>query len=225
MRGASNVVRNIGLETVTDEKPETFSAGFPLSQVAFYAGWYDWNVSGPFTQPKVEFMPGAFAYHLHSFSAETIRSTTEHWVGPLLNKGATATMGCVDEPYLGATPDIAVFLSRFIHHEFTFSEAACIAELVVVAKYCCPGDPLTSTLLAKTGASRELARRQELARMVVSFRDKPQSPRGSTIQRDDDVARRASSSEESGSEGKAGRSLLGKPKVVGRHRTDADILN
>ncbi len=45
------------------------------------------NASGPFTLPKVEFMPGAFAYHLHSFSAFTIRSTTRNWCGPLLAKG------------------------------------------------------------------------------------------------------------------------------------------
>ena len=45
-----------------------------MSQIAIYCGWYDENVSGPFTLPKVEFMPGAFAYHLHSFSAATLRS-------------------------------------------------------------------------------------------------------------------------------------------------------
>jgi uncharacterized protein (TIGR03790 family) len=142
MRGASNVLRNMGFETVTDEKPETFSPGFPLSQVAFYAGWYDWNVSGPFTQPNVEFMPGAFAYHLHSFSAETIRATTKNWVGPLLDKGATTTMGCVDEPYLGATPDIAVFLARFTHFRFSFGEAAWAAQNSLSWQNIAVGDPL-----------------------------------------------------------------------------------
>ena len=53
-----------------------------------------------FTLPKVEFMPGAFAYHLHSFSATTLRSASQGWCGPLLAKGATCTMGCVYEPYL-----------------------------------------------------------------------------------------------------------------------------
>jgi tetratricopeptide (TPR) repeat protein len=51
-----------------------------MSQIAIYCGWYDRNASGPFTLPKVEFMPGAFAYHLHSFSAYTLRSTNEFWV-------------------------------------------------------------------------------------------------------------------------------------------------
>jgi len=142
MVGSSNVLRRMGFETVMDQKPETFSAGFPLSQIAFYVGWYDWNVSGPFTLPKVEFMPGAFAYHLHSFSAETIRSRTEHWVGPLLDKGATATMGCVYEPYLGATPDIGLFLARFTHFQFSFGEAAWAAQNSLSWQNIAVGDPL-----------------------------------------------------------------------------------
>ena len=90
---AARTARRFGFETVVDEKPETFSAGFPMSQIALYAGWYDGNVSGPFTRPNVEFMPGAFAYHLQSFSAHTLRSTNQNWCGPLLAAGATATMG------------------------------------------------------------------------------------------------------------------------------------
>lgn len=92
IHGASIAARNYGFDTIVDNQPKTFSTGFPISQIALYAGWYDIEVSGPFKQPNVEFMPGAFAYHLHSFSALTVRSTTNNWVGPLLADGATATM-------------------------------------------------------------------------------------------------------------------------------------
>jgi uncharacterized protein (TIGR03790 family) len=142
IRGASNVTHTFGFETVMDEKPETFPASFPMSQIAFYAGWYDGNVSGPFSQPQVEFMPGAFAYHLHSFSAQTIRSTTEHWVGPLLSRGATATMGCVNEPYLVTTPDMMVFFTRFILLKFSFAEAAWAAQNSLSWQNIAIGDPL-----------------------------------------------------------------------------------
>jgi len=47
-------------------------------------GWYDSGVTGPFYRASVEFLPGAFAYHLHSFSAANLRSASENWVGPLL---------------------------------------------------------------------------------------------------------------------------------------------
>lgn len=87
-------------------------------------------------------MPGAFAYHLHSFSAATIRSTTQNWVGPLLAKGATITMGCVEEPYLAGTPDVAVFTSRLIYQTFTFGEAAYAAQPVLSWQTTIVGDPL-----------------------------------------------------------------------------------
>ncbi|MGN6555659.1 MAG: TIGR03790 family protein [Verrucomicrobiota bacterium] len=142
MRGAAEVCRHLGLETVVDTNAATFAAGFPMSQIAFYAGWYDGDVSGPFAQPHVEFMPGAFAYHLHSYSGANLRSATKNWVGPLLAKGATATMGCVDEPYLGGTPDIAIFAARFMFNEFTFGEAAYASQSVLSWQTTVIGDPL-----------------------------------------------------------------------------------
>jgi uncharacterized protein (TIGR03790 family) len=142
IRSAAEICREFGFETVTDEKPETFPASFPMSHIAIYEGWYDENASGPFALPKVEFMPGAFAYHLHSFSAATLRSTTEHWAGPLLAKGATCTMGCVYEPYLQATPNLTIFTGRFLDNGFTFGEAAWAAQPALSWQTTVVGDPL-----------------------------------------------------------------------------------
>jgi hypothetical protein len=125
-----------------DQNAATFPADFPMSQIAIYCGWYDRNVSGPFALPKVEFMPGAFAYHLDSFSASTVRSTNQFWVGPLLAKGATCTMGCVNEPYLNGTPNVAAFLARWIGGGFTFGEAAWIAQPALSWQTAVVGDPL-----------------------------------------------------------------------------------
>lgn len=140
--GAAHICRNVGFETVLDTNWHTFRDTFPLSQVAFYAGWYDENVSGPFARPTVEFMPGAFAYHLHSFSATTLRSTKRQWAGPLLDRGAAATMGCVDEPYLGGTPNMEVFFARFILNGFSYGEAAYAAQNFVSWQITVVGDPL-----------------------------------------------------------------------------------
>lgn len=141
IRGAAVFSRRMGWETVLDDKPETFSAGFPMSQIAFYAGWYDGQVSGPFTRPPVEFMPGAFAYHLHSFSAYVLRTTKEYWAGPLLALGATATMGSVDEPYLAGTLDVGMFMGRFLTG-FSFGEAAYAALPTLSWQTTVVGDPL-----------------------------------------------------------------------------------
>jgi len=142
IRGAAHVIKLLGFETILDEKPETFPAAFPMSHIAFYAGWYDGNVSGPFTRPKVEFMPGAVAYHLHSFSAHILRTPDQYWVGPLLAKGATATLGCVDEPYLEGTPDVGVFFSRITAFGFSFGEAAYAAQSTLSWQTTVVGDPL-----------------------------------------------------------------------------------
>lgn len=131
----------LGFDVETDTNEATFPASFPMDHIAVYAGWYTGDANGPFTLPKVEFMPGAFAYHLYSFSADTLRSTTRNWCGPLLAKGATCTMGCVYEPYLSATPNIAFFLQAF-GTGFTFGEAAWAAESVLSWQTTVIGDPL-----------------------------------------------------------------------------------
>jgi len=142
IRNASVICRALGFDTYVDESGAPIPSSFPMSQIAFYEGWYTENVFGPFTLPEVEFMPGAFAYHLHSFSAASLRSTNRNWVGPLLLKGVTCTMGCVDEPYLAATPDVGAFTGRFVHFGFTFGEAAYASQPVLSWQTTVVGDPL-----------------------------------------------------------------------------------
>jgi uncharacterized protein (TIGR03790 family) len=137
----ADICRQLGFETVLDTNADTFPASFPLSHVAIYAGWYAGDACGPFAQPQVEFMPGSFAYHLHSFSAETLRSTTRNWCGPLLAKGATCTMGCVYEPYLQFTPNIAQFLAT-LGYGYTFGEAAWASQPALSWQTTIVGDPL-----------------------------------------------------------------------------------
>ena len=87
------------------------------------------------------FRRGAIAYHIHSFSAETVRSETKNWVGPLLSRGATATMGAVYEPYLRFTPDISLFVSGLLSG-LSFAEAAYQSQLALSWMVTFVGDPL-----------------------------------------------------------------------------------
>ncbi len=135
-------VSHYGFDTALDTRPETMPAGLPLSHVAFYAGWYDANVSGPFARPSVEFMPGAVAYHLHSYSAASLRTTNHYWVGPLVARGVTATMGMVDEPYLDGTPEIGMCLTRLLYSGFTWGEAAIASQRLLSWQLTVVGDPL-----------------------------------------------------------------------------------
>ncbi|MFM1769753.1 MAG: hypothetical protein RJA22_2282 [Verrucomicrobiota bacterium] len=149
-----------GFEVTLDEKPETFPARFPLSQAALYMGWYDQHVSPLFGQPHVEFMPGAFAYHLYSFSAQTLRTTNDMWAGLLLARGAACTMGSVDEPYLSGTPDLFAFLTRWLSG-WTYGEAAIAAQGSISWQTTIIGDPLYRPFARDAAALRaELEQRQ-----------------------------------------------------------------
>jgi uncharacterized protein (TIGR03790 family) len=137
----AEICRLQGFDVEIDTNAAVFPASFPMSHIAIYAGWYIDNPSGPFKQAKMEFMPGAFAYHLHSFSANTLHSATDYWAGPLLAKGATCTMGCVYEPYLQFTPNIAFFLQAF-GGGYTFGEAAWASQIALSWQTTAVGDPL-----------------------------------------------------------------------------------
>jgi uncharacterized protein (TIGR03790 family) len=141
MLAGAKIAQQLGFEVELDTNADTLPASFPMSHIAIYAGWYAFDPCGPFLAPKMEFMPGAFAYHLNSFSAETLRSTSSRWCGPLLAKGATCTMGCVYEPYLQFTPNVA-FCIEALGNGYTFGEAAWASQLALSWQTTVIGDPL-----------------------------------------------------------------------------------
>ncbi|HEX7861340.1 MAG TPA: TIGR03790 family protein [Verrucomicrobiae bacterium] len=142
MKATAELARLYGFDVVKDESSRTFAASTPLSDIAFYVGWYDQSVSGPFTNGMAAFRPGAFAYHLHSFSARHLRTATTWWAGPLLAAGATATMGFTEEPYLQSTPLMNSFFYRFVHLDFTYGEAAFASQPWLSWQVTVIGDPL-----------------------------------------------------------------------------------
>ena len=136
LRKVAEIMRRSGFTTVT------LPIGYPASHIAFYAGWYGINVEGVFAESTVEFMPGAIAYHLHSYNGSMIRDAHARWIGPFINKGATATFGSVFEPYLELTPDQPLFFSRLIRSGFTFGEAGYAATRALSWQTVFVGDPL-----------------------------------------------------------------------------------
>src|SRR5205085_9973341 len=104
-------------------------------------GWYAATMAGPFTQPDFQFVPGAIAVHIHSFSASTLHDEKANWAGPLLSKGAAATIGNVYEPYLQLTAHLDIFNDRLLHG-FTFAESAYMATRALSWMSVAVGDPL-----------------------------------------------------------------------------------
>jgi len=142
MRRAAKTARAYGMDVVIDEQEATFDRGFPLSHAGLYVGWYSQDPTGPFAIKKAEFLPGAIAYHLHSLSAATVRAEDKHWVGPLLSMGATATLGCVYEPYVSWTPEMDIFVERLLLRGFSLGEAAYAAQKTLSWMTTVVGDPM-----------------------------------------------------------------------------------
>ncbi|MDX6765511.1 MAG: TIGR03790 family protein [Candidatus Methylacidiphilales bacterium] len=141
IRQAFTVCRNGGFNAELDEAEPVYDDKQPWEDVALYAGWYERDVRGPFTVPGFRFAPGAVAYHLHSFSGESLRVPDRFWAGPLIHRGAAATMGNVYEPYLGMTPQVGIFF-RGLLEGLTFAEAAYQSQVGLSWMTTFVGDPL-----------------------------------------------------------------------------------
>lgn len=138
---AAQATRRWGLPTALDEADAIVEAGALWADIALYAGWYAGSIAGALADPAFRFLPGAVAYHIHSFSASTVRNADAAWVGPLVARGAAATMGSVLEPYLTCTPNIDVFVENLLLGR-TFAEAAYASQPVLSWMITCVGDPL-----------------------------------------------------------------------------------
>ena len=134
-------LRKAGVPVIFDDDPAIFPDGYPMTDCALYFGWYASTVAGPFTQPGFQFTPGAVAVHIQSFSANTIRSENANWVGPLVTKGAAATIGNVYEPFLQLTAHLDLLSDRLLHG-FTFAESAYMSVPALSWMSVMVGDPL-----------------------------------------------------------------------------------
>jgi uncharacterized protein (TIGR03790 family) len=134
-------LHKVGVPLIYEDTSEIFPTSYPMTDCALYYGWYAGTMAGPFTQPDFQFVPGAVAVHIHSFSASTLHDENANWAGPLLTKGAAATIGNVYEPYLQLTAHLDVFNDRLLHG-FTFAESAYMSAPVLSWMSVMVGDPL-----------------------------------------------------------------------------------
>ena len=141
MRKLVEILRQSGVPTIFDNVPQTFSVNFPITDAAVYFGWYAGDINGPFLREDFRFLPGAVAVHLHSFSAASLRSSANHWCGPLIARGAAATLGNVYEPFLSFTANLDIFQDRLMSG-LTLAEAGWMSQRAVSWMGVVVGDPL-----------------------------------------------------------------------------------
>jgi len=98
-----------GIPNIIEKTKDVYVTNYPLKHAALYYGWYSHHFSGPFRNPELKLLPGSIVTHLHSFSAANLRSASAHWSGPILERGATVTLGNVHEPFLHLTSNFDKF--------------------------------------------------------------------------------------------------------------------
>lgn len=141
IREAGVAMRRNGIPVITDDLPETFQGGFPITDASAYYGWYSENIDGPFADAFFHFVPGAVAAHLHSFSATTLHDPLKGWTGPLIQHGASASVGNVYEPYLSFTTDFGVMAGVLLAGS-NLAESYYAAQAVLSWMSILVGDPL-----------------------------------------------------------------------------------
>jgi uncharacterized protein (TIGR03790 family) len=141
IRVAGEEMRKNGIPLISDDLPETLQAGFPVTDASAYYGWYAENLDGPFANPQFQFVQGAVAVHLHSYSASTLHDPKKGWTGPLVFHGASATLGNVYEPYLPFTTDLGVFATALLSGR-NLAESYYAAQPALSWMSICVGDPL-----------------------------------------------------------------------------------
>lgn len=141
IKAARDSLRRNGIPVISDDLPETFSGGFPITDAAAYYGWYSENIDGPFSKPSFRFLPGAVAVHLHSFSASTLHDPSKGWTAPLIVRGAAASLGNVYEPYLDLTTNLGVLCGALLAGR-NLAESFYAAQPVFSWMAVLVGDPL-----------------------------------------------------------------------------------
>ena len=130
-----------GIPSVVDKYKTNYFTNYPMRDVAMYYGWHTNNAVGPFRDKDFKVKRGAIIFHLHSFSAEFLRRTDRGWTGPLLERGAAATVGNVMEPYLAGNHFFDIMHDRLIQG-YSLVEAAYMSAQFMSWQYVVLGDPL-----------------------------------------------------------------------------------
>jgi len=141
LRATEKQLQELGFDGDTEATGATFGVAARFDAPVLYFGWYAGNLNGPLAREGFVFPAGAVALHIHSFSAPTLRSADSGWCGPLVARGATATVGNVFEPYLALTHR-PHFLLRALGQGRNFGDAVYYSLPALSWQAVAVGDPL-----------------------------------------------------------------------------------
>lgn len=166
LESAAQQLEDLNFDLEVNRNRGTFAAAARFDAPVLYFGWYASNVNGPFLLPGFRLPAGAIALHIHSYSAHTLRSTTEGWAGPLIARGASATFGAVFEPYLELMHQPHLLL-RQLAKGATLGDAAYYSLQSLSWQNVLIGDPLYRPFAVSL--KEQLARSDELPSMLQPY--------------------------------------------------------
>jgi len=137
----AEILRGTDYPLDVDRGKPVIAASARFDAPALYFGWYTRSIAGVWKDLGLSIPPGAIAFHIHSFSATTLRKRDEGWSGPLVARGVAATVGNVYEPYLEGTHNPVLFLDSLLAGK-TLVEAAVRSNRFFSWQTVLIGDPL-----------------------------------------------------------------------------------
>ncbi len=159
-----------GIPTIMDTWAPTLPLNYPMEHCAYYLGWYIDKADGPFLNPRFRFERGAVACHIHSFSATSLRTTSNYWCGPLLDKGACAVMGNVLEPYLTLCSNLDILTQRLLAG-YNLGESALASLQGLSWMHVTLGDPLYRPFYVKPDSDKSRNVALKALRLVAESHD------------------------------------------------------
>jgi uncharacterized protein (TIGR03790 family) len=148
LREAATLAKELSSYDVVLDLAERTMASMP--NVALYVGWYRLrSYEDVFT-----FKPGAIGYHMASAEAVTIHDPNERgWCKNALDRGITATLGSVGEPYLDSFPEPARFTRLLLSGKYPLVEVYYLTSRYVSWRMVLFGDPLYKPIVAQPPSS------------------------------------------------------------------------
>ena len=119
--------------------------------MALYVGWYRLRQY----EDAFTFRPGAIGYHMASAEAVSIHSASEPgWCKNALERGITATLGSIGEPYLDTFPEPIEFAALLMTGQYSLVETYYLTSRWVSWRMVLFGDPLYNPWKATPAAKR-----------------------------------------------------------------------
>ncbi len=106
---------------------------------ALYCGWYSY---GQYVDSFL-WLPGSIGYHIASAECTTLKDeNSSTWCTQMLRRGAAATIGPVNEPYVQGFPQPDIFMTRLVEGYMSLGEAYLVSLPYLSWQMVLVGDPL-----------------------------------------------------------------------------------